>query len=269
MTKLRFGSFAAAAASLALPLSSVHAAALASDNAGNYTGNYAGANNGSGFGVYSVTGVTANSNTFIGTSTGNGFQGASGGIDTNGNSFGVYANSGNQLLVNRSFIADAAGQTFLGVGQTFSLSFDNGLVNTNSTVGFNLLAADNTDRFTFQFVGGQTDYVYNLGNGVNVDTGVGFTTNGLSVAFTQGTGNNFTLAITPTGGATTTLNGALLASAATGVSQFQVFDNNAGQGPNYDVFFNSPTVVPEPGTVSAVAMGTLGLWLVTRRRRRG
>ena len=255
-----------AAASLALPLSSVHAAANASDNAGNYTagGGYAGLNDGTGFGAYTVSGASSTAGTFLGDSTGN--AGGSGGINTNGSAFGVYANSGSQLLVNRSFVADAAGQTFLAVGQSFSLSFDNGYVTNGSTVGFNLLAADGTDRFTFQFLGGTNDYTINTGSGSTaVDTGVGFTGSGLSLVFTQLAGNAFTVAITPSGATTTTLTGTL---AASNISQFQVFNNNAGTGSNYDVFFNNPTVVPEPGTVAVVLAGAVGLWMVTRRRRR-
>ena len=164
MTQTRFTSLAAAI--LALPLSSLHGAATASDNAGNYNpnANYGGLNNGTGFAAFVVGGADPTNNTansFLNTSNNNGF--GDGNIDTNNLSFGLFANNGSLLTVNRSFLADALGQTALTAGQTFSLSFDNGFVTQNnvSTVGFNLLAADNTDRFTFQFVGGGQDYVYN------------------------------------------------------------------------------------------------------------
>ncbi len=256
--------FAAAAAAL-LPISSLHAAALATDTAGNYNGTYAGLNSGTGFGAYTVTSNnTGNTGAFLGDSTKNG-SGTSGGInDASGTSFALYANSGGQELVNRSFTADASGSSLLAAGQTFSLGFDNGLVNTGSTVGINLFNANNVALFTFEFVGGGNFYSYDTGTGTQTNTTVGFTDGGLNLSFAQGAGNAFTFTVTPVGGTATTINGTLASSA---ISQFQVFDNNAGSGPQFDTFFNAPTVVPEPSTwfISLAGLGLLG---AVRRFRR-
>lgn len=260
----RFALLSCLVAATAVPS---HAASLANDNAGNYGTTYAGQNNGTGFSAFTVTGGS-NSGSFIGTSTGNG-TGGSLGIDTAGKSFGLFANSGETATASRSFTAGGpSGAATLDPGQTFTLRLDNGNINTNSSVGFNLLNGAGVDRFTFQFIGGQPDYFYNLGNSNNIDTGVGFTPNGLTLALMVGVNNAFTFTITPNGGATTTINGTLVDS---DITQFQVFNNNAGSGVANDAFFNNPAItgaVPEPSTTLVSAVGALGLGLCVWRVRR-
>lgn len=259
---------------ISTPAVSVFAAAAASDSAATYTNDYNGGNNGTGFGVFGLTTTGPTAGTFVGDSTANGTGGGAG-INTTGKSFGVYAANGttpaSSAVISRSFTAGGPnGTTILGSGQTFSLSLDNGFVNNTTgnvgNVGFNLLNAGGTTRFSFSFTGGAADYFFYNGT-TNIDTGVAYTQNGLAVSFAQGVGTAFTLKITPAGGATTTINSTL---AATGdVSQFQVFSTNNGSGSNYDLYFNSPTVtVPEPTTAVTVAMaGLAGVVGFVRRRR--
>ena len=256
------------------------AASLASDNAGNTTvytttGTYNGLNGGTGFGVFSVT-AGANSGAFIGSSTANGGGGgtAANGIDTGGSAFGLFANSGNQVTANRSFtVGGPNSSAILAPTQTFTLRLDNGNVATGTatnglpdSVGFNLLNSGGTDRFTFEFIGGGTNYVFNLGTSTNVDTGIPFTSNGLTLAFTQGAANAFTFTVTPNGGTTTPFTGTL---AAADISQFQVFNNNAGSGVGSDAFFNNPAIVPEPSASTlTTALGALALGLLVWPRLR-
>ncbi len=273
MKKSLLTSLIAATAASVLPLASLHAAANATDNANDpaYSGGFDGVNGGTGFGTNTLSNNgTGGFGSFIGSATGNGNGGSGGTIDTNGKSFGLFANSGALIQDTRSFTAGGPnGNTALAVGQTFSLSLDNGFINTGSTVGFNLLNTAGTSQFTFQFLGGNADYTYSIGTGAQTDTGVGYTDAGLSIAFAKGAGNAFTLTITPQAtGVATTITGALAAGAT--ISQFQVFNNNAAgtnTGPNYDLFFNSPTVVPEPGSWAASLAG-IGLLVGVQRLRR-
>lgn len=256
---------AVAATAFALPAVSLHAAAPASDSAANYTGNYNNGNLGTGFGsayiVNTNNASTNNAGTFLGTSGANG-NGGAGNIDTGGQSFALYANGGATTLVNRSFsVGGPSGNAFLAAGQTFTLRMDNGFVDTGASVGFNLLSSTGASRFTFQFVGGNNAYTYNTAN-ADTSTGVGFTSDGLTISYTQNAGTAFTLAITPFGGTTTTINGNVPVA---DVAQFQVFDANAGSGTSNNLYFNSPTVVPEPSTMILLAAGATGL-LIFRRR---
>ena len=227
-------------------------------------------NGGSGFTTWTLSapGATNSTGGFIVESSSLNGSGTSGNIDTAGRSLGIYANSGIVGTANRSFTAGGSnGLSILDAGQTFSLTLDNGFIATNSSVGFNLLNAAGTDRFTFQFVGGQNggNYVYNIGDGNNITTGVGFTTNGLTLSFTQLINNGFSFSITPNGGSATVINGTLTAS---DISQFQLFNSNAGSGSSNNAYFNSFQVVPEPSSLALLGgPAILGAWFYLRRRR--
>ncbi len=240
-----------AALSLALAALHAQAAAPASDNASNppypTSGWVTGSNGGSGFGAWSLTTTAANIATggfFLGDSAGNGGTGNIGNP-----AWGMYANSGDTALANRPFTTGGPNNLpVLDVGQVFAVSLDNGNVDTNSSVGFNLLNSAGADRLTFEFIGGGVNYVYNLGNGVPVDTGVPFTRDGLRVSVEIGAANAFTLRITPTGGTTTTLTGTLTAS---DIDRTQLFNSNAGAGGAADAFFNTLAITSNAPTVSA------------------
>lgn len=144
-----------------------------------------GDNGGGGFSAWSLTATNGNGNTggfFVGNPVGNGGRGNIG-----SDSWGMYANSGDQALALRLFnIGGPNNSAILAPNQSFGIAMDNGSVATNSTVGFNLLNAAGVDRFTFEFIGGGTNYVYDLGNGVKVDTGVPLTLGGLQLTFALG-----------------------------------------------------------------------------------
>ena len=262
--------FLAAVASVVLPASSVFAAATASDNAGNYAGSYDGLNFGSGFGPYSTAGGSGNSGTFLGSSNGNG---GTNGINTAGKSFGLYSSNGAFSRADRFFtIGGANNSNILGLGQTFSLKLDNGSINNGANIGFNLVNSTGVTRLNLNFAGGGSNYIYtsSVTTSPGGNTGVAYTNDGLAITFTQGTANTYTLAVTPTGGATTTLGGTLTASDIAG---FQVYNSNAGSGGSYDLFFNSPAVsnvaaVPEPFTSAATGLLIGGAAFKLARRRR-
>ena len=235
------------------------ASTLASDNANNSPyepgDTWAnGQNGGFGFQPWSFTGAA---NFFIGSSTGNGGGGGTG-IDTNGHAWGIFASGGAFPTAYRPF------NGALSVGQTFSLQMDNGFIDNSAYVGFQLGDGQGNIPFSFEFFGGQNNYSYDIGNN-RFDTGVPFTTSGLSIALTLGASNAFSLAITPIGGATTTINGTLGSS---NLVQVALFNLSAGAGSSHDVFFNNLAIVPEPSSLALIALSAAfgGSYLWRRRR---
>ena len=154
------------------------------------------------------------------------------------------------------------------VGQMITLKIDNGFLDTGSSEGFGLQTSGGTNRMEFYFTGGDTSYRLADNSGANL-TGIGFTGNGLSVAFTLTGTNTYSLDVTPNGGGTTNFTGTLEGVAGTGIDRMRFFDFNGGnnQGSNGDFFANSLEVVPEPSTWLAGAM-TLGGCFYLRLRRR-
>jgi len=260
--------FALGIVSLSLAVA-VQASNLASDEADNSP--YGGAhgwqtldNGGSGFGAWVFTNPGAGGPTggfFIGSSSLNA-GGSSGNIDTAGVSWGMYANSGLTSAAVRPLTGGS-----LAVGQEIKASIDNGFLDTGSSEGFGLQTSGGVNRLEFFFSGGDSSYRLADNSGANL-TGIGFTGNGLSLAFTLTGTNTYSLDVTPNGGSTSNFTGTLEGVAGTGIDQMRFFDFNGGnnEGSNGDFFANSLQVVPEPSTWLAGAM-TLGGCFYLRRRR--
>jgi hypothetical protein len=227
---------------------------LATDNAGNYSSWNNSDNQGSGFGAWSLSG-SANSGFFIGNSADNA-GGSSGNINSSGNkAWGLYANSSATASAIRPFTGGS-----LAAGQQFLIQMDNGYLQSGGTVGFGLQNGSGVNRFEFYFVGGSSSYTINIG-GTTTSTGIGFTGNGLSLAFSQNASDGYSLDITPAGGSVSHFSGTL---AASDISQLRLFNFDAGSGGNNDAFFNNIQVVPEPvnvalGFFGAIAAGSIGV----------
>ena len=247
-------------------VTAANAQIVATDNASNPAyddGWAAGDNGGTGFGAWTT--VTQG---FIGSSNQNG-NAPSGNIDTGGESFGLFSNTGapGTAQAIRPF------SSALTVGQTFSLDFDNGFVASGGAQGFSLLSGG-TIRFEFYFAGGSTSYTVDVAAGSDFQTAHGFTTDGMNTAFTLTSPDTFTFTITYNSGTPTTesFSGSLSGAAGTGIDSFRLFNANANQPSNNDgssnAYFNSPTVVPEPSSLSLLAgPAILGAWFFVRRRR--
>ena len=262
------------------------AANLASDNAAASSayadGWQTGDNGGTGLGAWNL-GVSINDVSrdghFVGSSQGNGFS--DGNIDTSGSAWGLYAN-GNNGIVNalavgyRPFTGGA-----LSIGQTLTLKMDNGFIDGSAPgmVGFALVTSDlvagnalfsvlpnSSTRFEFLFTGGQSNYQIALGDGVGgfntTDTGVGFTSAGLTVAFTLTGANSFSVSVNGGPAITGTLGG----NASDALNGVAVFNYAAGSGSSNDAFFNSLAIVPEPSTALLVGAGLLGALALRKRR---
>jgi subtilase family serine protease len=205
-----------------------------------------GDNGGIGFGPWVFTGIAQINSQwngfYIGSSTNNG-GGEGPGIDVNGKSWGIYANNGNYATAFRSF---AYGP--LQVGQSLSLSMDNGNIDSGRYVGFVLRSGDATDgpfdydtgaRLQFIFFGGGNDYqLYD--NAGQQDSGIFFTDTGLRFVFTLTAADTYSLqVINNSNGTTNSYSGTLSGTAGSGINSLAVFNFSAGASPNGDCFFNS------------------------------
>jgi hypothetical protein len=245
---------------------SVHAADLASDvstDSAYADGWQNGDNGGTGFGAWSwsVPTNTANSGYFLGSSAGNGDGDGNLDDDINdgGNAFGIYANSGGAVAV-RTFTGGG-----LTVGQQFTLSFDNGFVDPSTSVGFVLEDSSSNDLLDFRFTGGNANYTV-FDNSGSVDTGIGFTDEGLNLTFTLTGANSYSLLIAPLVGTSTNITGTLLNSGD--VEQVRIFNINAGSGSSFDMYVNDLQVIPEPSTMALTGLGVLGLVAARRRMKK-
>ena len=184
-----------------------------------------GTNGGAGFSAWSLSpsSNTGNAGFFIGSSD----------INTGGESWGMYANSGQTASAVRPFSADVA------VGGTVSFSMDNGSVQTGGTVGWGVQNSSGNNLLEFYFIGGGSEYKTNDNTGEH-GTGIGFTSAGLTMQFTLQTATSYQLVVTPNGGSSSTFSGNLKNPAGgQSVHQLRLFNANAGGGSSNDAFFNS------------------------------
>jgi hypothetical protein len=251
-----------------------HAALVATDNAAAsaYSGGWSnGSNGGSGFGEWSLSG-SSTSGFFVGSSTENDngnalLAGDTSDIDTAGNAWGMYANSGTSATAARDFTGGA-----LAVGQSFSLAYDNGNIATGSADVFNLIDSSNNTLFQFGFAGGASNYFYSDATSIAADTGIGFTYFGLDTVFTLTSATTYSFTMTPidTSLASKTITGTISGN----ITGFSAVDDNAGSGSGSNFYINSAEVlaapssaVPTPASFGLVLAGGIGLAGLAIRRR--
>lgn len=267
-SKLAIAAFAAIAAV------SLHAQTVtnALDKAGNYSGWPQTANNGYGFGNWTYNNTTPNGG-FSGQ-----FEGASGGINSgNGNAFGFYANSGANAQAQA--IAPFSGGALMA-NQDFSVQMQNSSVTDNGgQVGFSLQNSSGNNIFQFYFNGGASDYYIkvwtSLASGVQIDTGVGYSSGPLTLSYAQGSTGNWTFDIYTGNTLAATLDSVGTGDLVwqDGISQANLYSLNGGSsrtmGDNGNLFFNNLqiTTVPEPSTLAICGLSGLAAFFMTRRRR--
>lgn len=232
------------------------AAMLASDSAadGAYAGGWASsANGGFGFNAWTLATGGGPGGFFTGSSVNNA-AGSSPVIDTGGQSWGLWANSGGQAVAFRSFANS------LAVGQVLQLSMDNGYIESGSSVGFTIRtgnASGGTEdynagaRFEFLYIGGDATNSYKVVDAAGVrNVDVPFTGTGLRLAFTLNTSTAYTLQVTDNASdATVTITGALQDAAP--LQSLALYNNSAGPEAPHDAFFNSLGVSGEGGPTLA------------------
>lgn len=195
-----------------------------------------GANGGSGFGAWQLS-ASGSGGHFTGSSTLNA-GGASGGIDTGGRTWGLWASSG----VTEAVRPLTGGP--LVAGQVLRAAFDNGWIDNGGTAGIGLRNAAGNTLWEFYFAGGTNNYYLN-DQGGSVYTAIPFTGDGLQMAFQLTDPTNYVVEVTR-GGVTQMFSGSLIAQADAGIAQVRCWNNQAGSGSNADVFLNSLSVSNEP-----------------------
>ncbi len=197
---------------------------------------------GAGNGWQLSTGATnsAGGGFFLGSSTNNGAgdPNGDGDIDTGGQAWGIYANSGNLSTAVRPMPAS------LAVGQTFLIDMDNGYLTNSASVGFGLQDSGGNNRFEFYFKGGATNYFVHDSRGLDQDTGIAFTSEGLHVAFELTGVDNYTLVVSAVGtnqspASPVIITGALTGTSGSAIGKLRLFNYNAGIGNAADAFFNN------------------------------
>jgi hypothetical protein len=178
-----------------------------------------GGNGGQGFGPWSFQVSGGGGGTF------------NGGSDI-GQAWGIWSQGGLTSAV-RPFAAP------MEIDGTVSFAFDNGGIETNGNkVGVRLRNSSNNILSEFRFIGGDTQYT--IADASTSNTGVNFTTTGLSnITFAYTAANTYSISITRSG-VTTVLTGRTFATAVGGQvpAQIEFFNSNAGGGSARDVFFN-------------------------------
>ncbi len=182
-----------------------------------------GGNGGQGFGPWSFQVSGGGGGTF------------NGGSDI-GQAWGIWSQGGLTSAV-RPFAGP------LAMESTVSFAYDNGGIETNGNkVGVRLRNSSNNILTEFRFIGGDTQYT--IADASTSNTGVNFTTTGLSnITFAYTAANTYSISITRSG-VTTVLTGRTFATAVGGQvpAQIEFFNSNAGGGSARDVFFNDLSI---------------------------
>ncbi len=280
-----FSASAAVAGFLLLPLTA-QAQTTFTDNAGNYSGSYSSAGGGvPGFGAFSVTTIGPSANTFLGSaseSEGNNGTPSPGTIDTNGKSFGTYANvaATSTVSVSRNFSVPTQASGLDVAGDSFSLNFVTGYNDGNAAgtngpgdgsgnSGVSLLTAGGTVG-TFQYLSND-QYLFN-GQQVTKASGAkqDYTTGAFSLLYTLTSPTAYTLTVNGPFQFTGT---GTLTSPVTG---FQVQQHNSGGGgADHNAYFNNLSVTamnpasaaPEPSQIGVLAIICLGVLALAARKR--
>ena len=170
----------------------------------------------------------------------------SGTIDTSGNSWALYANGTGApyAYAYRSF------SNALTLGEVFSVQFATTGVASPGSMGFCLRSSNSTGlagsttppppivtdsgtRFAFYYVGGQSDYTIWDANGAN-DSGIPFTTGGLTLQFSPRTANTYQLTVLSANGPAILNNwsGALAGTSGSAIQTFTAFNVDTGSYQN-------------------------------------
>ncbi|MEZ6319234.1 MAG: hypothetical protein R3B49_10865 [Phycisphaerales bacterium] len=178
-------------------------------------------------------------------------------VGTNGQAWDIYANTGTGVEEATAFRGLSQA---IAVGESFSVSFEHGGIADGGVVGV-ALRNGNTDatasdydsgaRTQFYFQGGTSSYSALDGSGL-LDTGAGFTFDGVRATFTLRTADTYDLELMRyTSEAETaecyTFRGRTLAGSGT-IDSLALFSNDGGamDGLNNDAYFNSLVVETAP-----------------------
>lgn len=252
---------------LAPPVS--HAGLIVSDNAGNYTSWGSTATSSTQSAATGSTGIASPGWTFDNPantpSQSGSFLGSSANINSSsGNSWGLYANSGQTADAFASFSAGS-----LQAGQQLSVQMQNTGIATGGSVGISLRNSSGQNVFEFYFNGGGSQYNINVwqnaGTGNQIATTVGYTSGPLTLNFNQQSAGGWSFDVYSGNTLDQTLSSSSTSTTLwSSISQIRFFDYNSGGGNN--VYFNNLAVVPEPVTLALPIFGGLVLTAGLSRR---
>ncbi|HMP90615.1 MAG TPA: carbohydrate-binding protein [Kiritimatiellia bacterium] len=197
------------------------------DSGANYGGGWNnGSNQGTGFNAWALE---------VGGSAGH-FIGA--------NRFGMWSHEGGNF--------SAAVRPFpsaMTAGQTFHVRMQNGWIWENGgSVGVSLRDSSESEKWVLYFTGGATNYA-----GTDGTTDIGWTDQGLDIAFTLTAANTYSVDVTPVGGTKRTYTGSFTGT----INQFRAWSANNGTGDefnsNRDYFFNNLMITTAGGGGSGVS----------------
>ncbi len=122
----------------------------------------------------------------------------------------------------------------LTTGQTFHAFMKNGWIEQGGSVGIALRDSSANTVWELYFNGGQTNYSSSLGT-----TDIGWTSDGIDIAFTRTGTTNFSVDVTPVGGSKRTYTG----SFTNDIAEFRAWSysngKNDGQNSNRDFYINN------------------------------
>ena len=194
-------------------------------------------NGGSGFNLWTVYTSSDNpsfNGRFIANSTN---------VNIGSPAWGLYANNTNLSDAKRLFTS------LLSTGYVVHVKLQNGFINSGSGVGVGLLNNNGDTLWQFFFNGGDTNYSI-----TGASTDIGWTRDGIDIAFMLTSASNYTAWITPLGGAQRTISGLLEPLVDMNIRQLRVWNWNAGSGSDYDVFFNDLAILWNlPGSSSVTS----------------
>ncbi len=191
--------------------------------------------------------------------------------------WGLYANTAQTASQTYSFASALAtvGQSALLPGDTVRLDLALGGIGSGGTVGISLQNSSGVNRFETYYIGLDPSDTFKLNDAGGPENITGPNTsfsnsawsnnNAQTILFTQLAGNQYSLSFD--GVSVTNSN---LSISASDISQIRFFNFNAGSGSGSNQYANNLVVVPEPGSLFAVALGGVAAAVgVLRRRPRG
>jgi alpha-amylase len=239
---------------------------VAFDNAANYSSWTSGQNAGYGFGPWKFEG-------------GGQYEGfilnPSGSIDTDGESWALYANgSGNPYAYAWRGFSNA-----LSIGEVFGVQFANSAGVSTGSMGFCLqnnntaslagsasvpapIVTNAPTRFAFYYAGGQADYTIWDANGAN-DTGLPYTANGVTLRFSLLTPDTYKLTVLSATTSTVLANwtGPLAGTPGSPIQMFAAF--NIGTGSYQNAYFNNLEIFAAGPVVTINGSNETILWSST------
>ncbi|MBN1270517.1 MAG: PEP-CTERM sorting domain-containing protein, partial [Kiritimatiellae bacterium] len=156
----------------------------------------------------------------------------------------------------------------LSIGQTFLIDMDNGWIDTGYSVGWGLQNSSGQNLFEFGFTGNATNYWIN-DSASGFDTGIGFTGDGLRFQLTLSGLATYDLQVIRADSSTNTFSRSLAALGDQGILQLHMWNYSAGSDTERNAYWDNMAVIPEPSTVTLIALGVGCLVMRAVRRRLG